>query len=87
MIPIFRQIRETVGWLVSEPMLVYYLKFWKGFFWPEGELAPPSPLRDEETQARTRSEAKSALIRNIPGTNFVISQLKQLCKGMSYICL
>ena len=65
-------------------MLVYYLKFWKGFFWPEGELAPPSPLRDEETQARTRSEAKSALIRNIPGIKFVISQLKLLCKGMPY---
>lgn len=65
--PVFRQIRETVGWLTSEPMLVYYLKFWKGFFWPGGDLAPTSPVRDDEAQAKTRSEAKSALIRNIPG--------------------
>jgi len=63
----FRQIRETVGWIVSEPMLVFYLKFLRDFFWPGGTLAEPTPPFDEERSKNTRVKAKSALIRNIPG--------------------
>lgn len=73
----FRQLRETVSWMFSEPMIVYYLKFWRDFFWPSGLLAPPAPHRTDEMKVETQAEAKSALIRNIPG-NIVVMKFSFL---------
>lgn len=64
--------------MISEPMLVYYLKFFRDFFWPDGVLAPPNPITTDEERKQIRLEAKSALTRNIPGAIPVIIHSLQL---------
>ncbi|KAG5844997.1 hypothetical protein ANANG_G00134090 [Anguilla anguilla] len=35
-----KQIRDTVHWIFSEQMLVYYINVFRDAFWPGGKLAP-----------------------------------------------
>ena len=66
--------------MISEPMLVYYLKFFRDVFWPGGRLAPPSPPRTEEEMEETKSAAKAALNRNIPGEHIVLLDMAFICQ-------
>ena len=43
----YRHVREFVGWLVSEDMLIYYIHNFRDSFWPGGKLAPPYPIRTD----------------------------------------
>ncbi|TRY71836.1 hypothetical protein TCAL_10392 [Tigriopus californicus] len=60
-----RQVRETVGWLTSEQMILYYLHSFKKSFWPlESKNSPPE--RTANQKLHIRQEAKEALLHNIP---------------------
>eukprot|EP00095_Tigriopus_kingsejongensis_P007816 snap_masked-scaffold204_size260821-processed-gene-1.8 protein:Tk07816 transcript:snap_masked-scaffold204_size260821-processed-gene-1.8-mRNA-1 annotation:"sorting nexin-25" len=62
-----RQVRETVTWLTSEQMILYYLHSFKKSFWPQDSKAskyPPS--RTPEQRLHIRAEAREALLQNIP---------------------
>jgi len=48
---IYRQARETVEWLVSEPMMAYYLQTFVDLMWPNGKLADASPRRTSDVCA------------------------------------
>ncbi|KAG8512581.1 Sorting nexin-25, partial [Galemys pyrenaicus] len=43
-----KQIRDTVNWIFSEQMLVYYISVFRDAFWPNGKLAPPATIRSKE---------------------------------------
>ena len=63
-----RQVRDSVQWIYSEPMLIYYIQLFRDAYWPDGQLAaaaadPPTELQ----KLQMRRQAKSALLRNIPG--------------------
>ncbi|XP_072480247.1 sorting nexin-25 isoform X1 [Notamacropus eugenii] len=61
-----KQIRDTVNWIFSEPMLVYYINVFRDAFWPNGKLAPPTPPRNEEQSQETKQRAQQKLLENIP---------------------
>ncbi|XP_058145859.1 sorting nexin-25 isoform X5 [Dasypus novemcinctus] len=62
-----RQIRDTVNWIFSEQMLVYYIGVFRDAFWPNGKLAPPAPIRSEARVQETKQRAQQKLLENIPG--------------------
>ncbi|KAM8968464.1 sorting nexin-25 isoform 3-T3 [Sarcophilus harrisii] len=61
-----KQIRDTINWIFSEPMLVYYINVFRDAFWPNGKLAPPMPPRSEEQSQETKQRAQQKLLENIP---------------------
>lgn len=62
-----RQIRDTVHWMFSEPMLVYYIGVFRDAFWPNGKLAPPPRAKSDEQKQETKQRAQQKLLENIPG--------------------
>lgn len=63
---IFRQVRDTVAWVFSEPMLNYYIQLFTKSWWPNGQLAPTTPARTDEEKLKTRGEARRQFLNNIP---------------------
>ncbi|CAI9171666.1 unnamed protein product, partial [Rangifer tarandus platyrhynchus] len=65
-----KQIRDTVNWIFSEQMLVYYINLFRDAFWPNGKLAPPKATpRQEQSRAHsqeTKQRAQQKLLENIP---------------------
>ncbi|XP_032154673.1 sorting nexin-25 isoform X2 [Sapajus apella] len=61
-----KQIRDTVNWIFSEQMLVYYISIFRDAFWPDGKLAPPTTIRSEERSQGTKQRARQKLLENIP---------------------
>ncbi|KAK2114953.1 sorting nexin 25 [Saguinus oedipus] len=66
---IIRQIRDTVNWIFSEQMLVYYISIFRDAFWPDGKLAPPTTIRSTERSRETKQRAQQKLLENIPGAD------------------
>lgn len=61
-----RQVRETVAWLTSEQMILYYLHSFKKSFWPSESSKNNLPERTPEQKLHIRQEAKEAVLQNIP---------------------
>ncbi|XP_066429551.1 sorting nexin-25 [Eleutherodactylus coqui] len=61
-----KQIRDTVNWIFSEQMLVYYINVFRDAFWPNGKLAPPKTSRTELQCQETKHKAQQKLLENIP---------------------
>ncbi|PNJ27564.1 SNX25 isoform 2 [Pongo abelii] len=61
-----KQIRDTVNWIFSEQMLIYYINIFRDAFWPNGKLAPPTTIRSEEQSQETKHRAQQKLLENIP---------------------
>ncbi|KAM6221996.1 sorting nexin-25 isoform 1-T1 [Rhynchocyon petersi] len=61
-----KQIRDTVNWIFSEQMLVYYINIFRDAFWPNGKLGPPTTLRSYEQRQETKQRAQQKLLENIP---------------------
>lgn len=63
-----KQIRDTVNWIFSEPMLVYYINVFRDAFWPNGKLASSTKPRSGEQDQETKQKAQQKLLENIPDT-------------------
>ncbi|KAM7168269.1 sorting nexin-25 isoform 3-T3 [Macrochelys suwanniensis] len=63
-----KQIRDTVSWIFSEPMLVYYISVFRDAFWPNGKLAASTRSKSEEQSQETKQRAQQKLLENIPDT-------------------
>ncbi|XP_072262241.1 sorting nexin-25 isoform X2 [Pyxicephalus adspersus] len=61
-----KQIRDTVNWIFSEQMLVYYINVFRDAFWPNGKLAPSKTSRTELQCQETKQKAQQKLLENIP---------------------
>ncbi|XP_060599757.1 sorting nexin-25-like [Ruditapes philippinarum] len=61
-----RQLRETIYWIFSEPMIIYYIRNFKESMWPHGVLAPSLPPRSDEEKLRTRLKAKEKFLQIQP---------------------
>ncbi|OXB76769.1 UNVERIFIED_CONTAM: hypothetical protein H355_016250 [Colinus virginianus] len=61
-----KQIRDTVHWMFSEAMLVYYIGIFRDAFWPNGKLAPPPIAKSDEQRQETKQRAQQKLLENIP---------------------
>ncbi|KAK1175923.1 sorting nexin-25-like [Acipenser oxyrinchus oxyrinchus] len=63
-----KQIRDTVNWVFSEQMLVYYINVFQDAFWPNGKLAAFTKPRTEIQCQETKQRAQQKLLDNIPDT-------------------
>ncbi|XP_048186785.1 sorting nexin-25 [Perognathus longimembris pacificus] len=63
-----KQIRDTVNWIFSEQMLIYYIGVFRDAFWPNGKLAAPSAIRSDAGSQETKQKAQQKLLENIPDT-------------------
>ncbi|XP_076663978.1 sorting nexin-25 [Andrena cerasifolii] len=74
-----RQIRDTITWVFSEPMLHYYIQLFTKSWWPSGYLVSETVLRTDEEKLKTRGEARRQFLSNIPEvlTNLVGAQSAQ----------
>ncbi|CAL7949365.1 unnamed protein product [Xylocopa violacea] len=74
-----RQIRETIAWVFSEPMLHYYIQLFTKSWWPNGHLVSETNFRTDEEKLKTRGEARRQFLNNIPDvlTNLVGAQSAQ----------
>ncbi|RXM30821.1 Sorting nexin-25 [Acipenser ruthenus] len=61
-----KQIRDTVNWIFSEQMLVYYINIFQDAFWPNGKLAAFTRPRTEIQRQETKQRAQQKLLDNIP---------------------
>ncbi|XP_078534166.1 sorting nexin-25 isoform X2 [Lissotriton helveticus] len=61
-----KQIRDTVHWIFSEQMVVYYINVFRDAFWPNGKLAPSKASRTEMQYQETKHKAQQKLLENIP---------------------
>lgn len=61
-----RELHEFMSWIVSEPMLIFYIETFRDAMWPGGQPAPPTPTRSDEEKARTKDEAKQRFIQSSP---------------------
>ena len=61
-----REVQDTMNWVFSEPMLVFYLETFKEAMWPNGQPAPLGPTRSDEDKATTKEAAKAKLMKSGP---------------------
>ncbi|XP_026773844.2 sorting nexin-25 [Pangasianodon hypophthalmus] len=61
-----KQIRDTVNWIFSEQMMVYYINIFRDTFWPNGKLAPHNKARSDAERRETKERAQQKLLDNIP---------------------
>ncbi|CAD5114528.1 DgyrCDS3651 [Dimorphilus gyrociliatus] len=61
-----KQLRETIKWLYSEDMVLYYLLTFKEALWPDGELITASAPCSNEEKLAIRNKLKYMLLKNIP---------------------
>lgn len=63
-----REVQDTLNWVFSEPMLIFYLETFKNALWPNGQPAPQAPARSKEEKAATKEEARAKFLKNSPQT-------------------
>ncbi|XP_078326313.1 sorting nexin-25-like isoform X2 [Crassostrea virginica] len=61
-----RQLRETVDWIFSESMIIYYITLFKNSMWPNGKLGESPPNKTDHQKLQTRLEAKEKFLNNMP---------------------
>ncbi|XP_033631880.1 sorting nexin-25-like isoform X1 [Asterias rubens] len=61
-----KQLRETVEWFVSEPMIIYYIRMLQDSIWPKGKLAPAQPVPSPEQRDKTKKKAKEKFLQYLP---------------------
>ncbi|XP_050417807.2 sorting nexin-25 isoform X2 [Patella vulgata] len=61
-----RQLHETVDWVFSESMIIYYIQLFKDSMWTDGKLADSAPPRTDEEKMATRVAAKEKFLANVP---------------------
>lgn len=71
-----RQIKDTVNWIFSEQMMLYYIHIFRDSFWPDGKLAPYKNARSEAERHETKEKAQQKLLDNIPGNFFFLNKPK-----------
>ena len=70
-----RSVQESINWVVSEPMLGFYLETFRDSLWPGGAPAPPSPIRSDEQKQLTKYEAKKKFLKSSPqGIQTILGQ-------------
>ena len=63
-----RELQEFINWVVSEPMLVFYLETFQGAMWPNGEPVPAAPTRSDEQKTDTKEKARQKFLKSVPST-------------------
>lgn len=63
-----RVLQDFMTWVLSEPMLAFYLENLQDSFWPNGHSSSLPLVRSNEQKEQTKEEAKVKLLRSAPKT-------------------
>ncbi|GIX94030.1 sorting nexin-25 [Caerostris extrusa] len=80
-----RQLRETVEYVLSEPMLLFYLQMFRDTMWPTGEAAPRVEERTKEMKQTTKIKAKQMFLNNTPEILSNLIGAQNAKKGLSKV--
>ncbi len=61
-----RELQEFMNWVISEPMLVFYLETFRNAMWPNGLPASAFPTRSDEQKFATKEEARNKFMKSSP---------------------
>ncbi|XP_071951023.1 sorting nexin-25-like isoform X2 [Antedon mediterranea] len=61
-----KEIRTTVDWLFSEPMVIYYVHYFRNAMWPDGKFVQMPDPKTEAEEQQTKLDAKERFLKNIP---------------------
>lgn len=61
-----REVQDTLNWVFSEPMLIFYLQTFQNAMWPNGQPVPPAPTRSDEDKGSTKEEARIKFLKSGP---------------------
>ena len=61
-----REVQDTMNWVFSEPMLIFYLETFRDAMWPGGKPPPPASPRSDEDKSRTKKEAEAKFLKCTP---------------------
>lgn len=61
-----REMQDSLNWVFSEPMLIFYLETFKNAMWPDGKPGSPGPTRSDEDKSATKEEAKARFLKSSP---------------------
>ena len=64
-VSISQKVQETVSWMVSESMLIYYLENYREAVWPGGNASTLTVTRSDEEKAEIKQQAREKLLKNI----------------------
>ena len=64
-VSISHKVQETVSWMVSEPMLIFYLESYREEMWPGGNACTSTVTRSDEKKAETKQLAREKLLKNM----------------------
>ncbi|XP_023218900.1 sorting nexin-25-like [Centruroides sculpturatus] len=78
-----RQLRETVAWITSESIVLYYLQMFRDTMWPDKEI--PASTRTDKEKLETREMAKQQLLNNIPDVLGNLLGQQNTKKGMTKV--
>lgn len=62
-----RKVIDSIDYLLSEEMIIYYLETFKNSYWPNGKLYEPLPSRGEKEKLDTKSSLRRKLDFIVPG--------------------
>ncbi len=60
------ELQDFMKWVVSEPMLIFYIDMFREALWPDGQPAPPALVRSDEEKVVTKEEAKQRFLKCSP---------------------
>uniref|UniRef100_T1INF6 Sorting nexin-25 n=1 Tax=Strigamia maritima TaxID=126957 RepID=T1INF6_STRMM len=61
-----RQLRDTVSWIFSESMIIYYLHLFRDSMWPNGILAKEAAPRTKDQKISSQYQARQLFIASVP---------------------
>jgi len=61
-----REVQDTMNWVFSEPMLIFYLETFRDAMWPGGKLPSPPTPRSDEDKTKTKKEAEAKFLKCTP---------------------
>ena len=62
------ELQDFMKWVVSEPMLVYYVETFQESMWPNGKPGEPPAVRSDEEKELTKEAAKERFMKCAPQT-------------------
>lgn len=81
-----KRIVDVVHWLTSDQQVTLYLTAMRDSIWPDGQLAPPTSLRTDSFNEKTKLLARALMLSSLPDELRLILGTETTYSGIATIC-